>query len=295
MNTRSLLFLLILGLNIVTLNRSYAKVFVKESFVGYPNNGAASGIPSTGLGFTGLWDGPFRSQTTAGVFEPDGLKFGAASLYESSGGRLRLVTQVKADGGANCQIKLADVIPSGVKVLWLSYLFATPTVGGTSVHEVRFNRKPGLGKDDAFLRTIIGGGKSGAWLQNHFASPGNGQEKTGGQPINLDVATTYLVVSKFENVGEVLDAGVQGKAKSWILSPEQYARLINSGVTEEALDNVTKAKAVSVSTSGRAVISGSILQISSNQGGTGVATTSYIDEIKLADSLADLIAVKRQG
>jgi len=104
---------------------------------------------------------------------------------------------------------------------------------------------------------------------------------------SLTLNTTYIIISKFTNVGLSLSAGTSGVAKLWALTSAQYASFLSSGGDETAL-NGTSVTATATQT----VTSGTFTFSSSDAFGIVTVTdVGVIDELRFGSALADVTPI----
>ncbi|HEY9247551.1 MAG TPA: PEP-CTERM sorting domain-containing protein [Rariglobus sp.] len=95
---------------------------------------------------------------------------------------------------------------------------------------------------------------------------------------SLTLLTTYIIISKFTNVGTGLSAGTPGQSSTWALTEAQFANFLLGGATESYLNSAT--------------ITGTSAGISARGSDASVTTSTY----SLAtDSYAALVSVNDTG
>lgn len=111
---------------------------------------------------------------------------------------------------------------------------------------------------------------------------------------SLSLGTTYLLISRFTNVGVNLSASVVGTATTWALTVAQFESLLDADNLEEYLDSATvgtgagqvTAKATdSVSSSIYRLQTGNVMQVAT------LGDWGIIDEIRFGTTLQDVIPV----
>lgn len=210
------------------------------------------------------------------------------SDYSNTGNAMRLNNNNNAgspdyrDQIASRQLTGLSSVASG-STLYMSYLFRQ---GGSA----SFAFSSGLRVSDSMTT-----GGTLSFQQNNLtrfnsdgpdeASLGYGSSATSSASAVTAIGTTYLVISKFENVG---GAGAQN-ASLWLLDTSNYDAIKAGGITEVELDanNVTK---ITDSSTGITLDSSDYIQFYGNTA-FGIANQPEFDEFRIFTDLNDINAV----
>lgn len=253
---------------------AHAALLVYEGFDGYSGNITASTKPNgntVGLNTTVGYAGSLSITT--------GLSFSSLQVNGGAAGYANVTT--------NPQLSLAS---SYSGTLWGSYLIniASRGSGSSDGVEIRVNTALYSGGTSYF--------RSAADTRNG-TSPNAGvsyqQNSFSDAPISLSLNTTYLVISKFTNVGTSLSSGISGVGTLYVLTSNQFDAMVSSGNAESYLDSSTVGAGITARVSSAAVQSGTFSFASGNylQISTQTSDSGIIDEIRYGSTLADVTPV----
>lgn len=132
-------------------------------------------------------------------------------------------------------------------------------------------------------------------MVNNMNGPGIGYSGTTG-PGSVSTAltpnTTFMVISRFTNVGQSLSAGTPGTGTIFVLNESQYLAFKAASFAESYLDT----GAVTARVSSTAITSGDSLEFASGNfiqiGGIGSSgTITYIDSLKFGTDLTSVVVI----
>jgi hypothetical protein len=294
----------------------FAEILVNEPFAGYeagalikdPARLGTSGQPTTGKGLAGQWAGI----NGTGQITLNGLEFG--SSYPTSGGALAILADNKADTPQDSNISVSarlQIKAPVVGTLWASYLFRTSAVPSTlinSQNEVRTNAASSLQATSWFRSQATSYNGPLAISYTPVMTPvpkpleGTVPDYIQQAPVTLKPDTTYLIISRFTNVGTALPsagASANGEATLYVLTQEQYETLYRlNKLTESGLGNASigggaeniycRANGKPAATGLFEFKSGNLLQIASFNA-SQIPITVTFDEVRFATSLESLL------
>lgn len=245
------------------------------------DNSSMSGVTSTATGLTGTYS---VSNTGSAVtyFNNSGLSFGS-NFLSTSGGALNQRSINAGTTFTGAALNTASV--SGD--LWSSYLFNYAEISGAinTTGQVRLN-------------TSNTGSSSTDWFSvasdvtTSTQSPQisyNGSTTTSTY-FGYSANTTYLLLSKFTNVGSTLSVGTPGAASLWIFTQANYDNWVTAGSVEAQLSTYANGTATTSATSGTYDFSGSLQYVFYNGNASNVSSL-FIDEVRYGTTLGDVVAV----
>jgi len=125
--------------------------------------------------------------------------------------------------------------------------------------------------------------------------PGIGYDSTPNSTTNtLSLATTYMIIGRFTNVGTTLGSGTDGIATLFALTATQWDAFITAGGTDAYLDSAVVGTGISakasetVSSGSFAFTNGNWIQTAVSSGGSGGPQTYTYDAIRFGTTLADV-------
>lgn len=262
------------------LTSARANLLIYEGFTGYTSGQLAGQNPNdytVGLNKTvAYYDG--NSPSRAGGFTlTTGLTFGS---LQTSGGALAFNASTNVIGTS------LNLGTSFSGTLWSSYLVNFSTQGNDAANGALI-RIGGTPQDST-------GSRFTSWADSRASSKNVAVGyASGGTGINGNAAlvpgTTYIIISRFTNVGATLSSSSPGVATLWALTEAQFANFLAAGGDEAALTltSVTATASHSVS-SGTYSLSGALSLVTVND-------TGVFDEIRFGSSLADVTPVPEPG
>ncbi len=273
----------VLAVMAITQTSTQASLLVYEGFSGYGTqslSGLAVSANTVGL------SGNYATATANGIsISSAGLTFGSgATTYAVSGG----ASTWALNGAGGVGVTLAMSTTSYVGTLYGSYLVnlgANPTTDAARA-EVRFNASTTGVTGTSFYNAMAASttlGQSAVKYNTAIITT----------PTTMLADTTYMVISKWTNVG---GTGT-GVGTMWVLSSAQYDALMTAGhltdsylasavVGTDVTEMVTSASDMASPTT---LVNGEALQLIFGSG--SALTTRTIDEIKFGSNLGDVTAV----
>lgn len=255
-----------------------AAVLVYEGF-NYTTNGSSMNgkTASVGTGLTGNYTLDAGTGTGSVTWNSTGLSFGSNFLTASGGG-----LSLSAVGGANRVLGVAlDGTAAATGTLWSSYLvsfsaLSTNTNGQLSLRVADAVTAATNIHYRADVDAFTAVRRPGVAYDSGTTNAGSG---------TLATATTYLVLSKYTNVGTA-----NGTASLWVMTQAQYDTWVAGGATEGTLaTNSTWAISDTVSAGSTTLSfgSGQYLQFAIN--GSGSTETAVLDELRYGTALYDVV------
>lgn len=265
-----------------TITPSHAALLVYEGFNGY-NTGTLTGQTATNTtGLTGNYGQGAGGQILA---QTQGLSL--SNLSVSGGSAANSSTTPSAVG-----VKL-DTNISFTGTLYSSYLVqlgSSPTSSSSVTVGVNTNSTTSSGSryftSSADLST------------NSSPGVGYGTSSTSGAPSVLSAGTTYVMVSRYTNVGLSTSVETPGQATLWILTASQFDHFKNGGFSDEELDsagvgegssNVTFRLNSASITDGTTYSFGGAIQFGVTNPTSGAPFA--IDEVRFGESLNDVLPI----
>jgi len=271
----------------LAVEKSGAALLVQESFSGY-TTGTINGQTASGTGLSGNYasSGGFSYTNT-------GLSFAGLA---TSGGAITISTT-----GANAVgVALNPVGGAVTGDLFSSYLFNKPASFSTATNslvEGRVNTSASGDSSTASFRSQSNTDQSG----NNVGVGYDATATAGTGAMSLNT-TTYLVISKYTNVGSTLDGTTTGESFVWVLTSSQLAniRSLPGGLNEANLNSLTVGS-LSTNIFGRGsdvpVTSGTFvfdntrfLQLAAT-GSAGSTQGGTLDEFRFGTALDDVTPV----
>jgi hypothetical protein len=271
----------------LAVEKSEAALLVQESFSGY-TTGTINGQTASGTGLSGNY-----ASTGGFSYTNSGLSFGGIA---TSGGAITISTT-----GANAVgVALNPVGGAVTGDLFSSYLFNKPASFSTATNslvEGRVNTSATGDSSTASFRSQSNTDQTGNNVGVGYDATATGG--TGAMSLNT---TTYLVISKYTNVGSTLDGLTTGESFVWVLTSSQLAnvRSLPGGLNEANLNSLTVGS-LSTNIFGRgsdaAVTSGTFvfdntrfLQLAAT-GSAGSSQGGTLDEFRFGTTLDDVTPV----
>jgi hypothetical protein len=258
------------------------ELLVYESFnYGLSDDASIHNTTITATGLTGNYS-VNNSGSSVSNYRTSGLSFGS-NFFSASGGSLN---QRAISGGVT--FSGATVNTSAVSGdLWGSYLFNYDESTGqdNTTGQVRLNTGATVGSTSDWFN--VASDISGISQRPQISYDGS---TTSSQSFSYTPNTTYLLVSKFTNVGATLFAGNPGEASLWILSQTNYEDWTAAGGLEADLSTYANGSAATSVTSGTYTFSDS-LQYAFYNGYGSARSSLFIDEIRYGTSLGDIVAI----
>jgi len=267
---------------ILTISPSHAALLVYEGFNGY-STGTLTGQAATNTtGLTGSYGQGAGGQIVA---QTQGLTF--SNLVVSGGSAANSSTTPSAVG-----VKL-DTDISFTGTLYSSYLVQLGSSSTTSSSvTVGMNTNTTTSSASRYFN-------SSADLSTN-SSPGvsYGSSAKSGGPTVLSTATTYVMISRYTNVGLSTSVEAPGQATLWILTEAQFDYFKNGGFSDEELDGAGVGDANSdvflrvnsaQVTDGSTYSFGGAIQFGLTNPSAGAAY--IIDEVRYGSSLNDVLPI----
>ncbi|MDF3128994.1 PEP-CTERM sorting domain-containing protein [Kiritimatiellaeota bacterium B1221] len=257
-------------------------LLVYEGFnYGLADNTAIGGTATTATGLTGNYSASNTPSKASSSYRTAGLSFGSV-FYAGSGGSLN--QRALNSGVSYLGVALDTAVVHGD--LWGSHLFNIADIN--SINTTGQTR----------LNSTATGGSSSSWFNMADDISGSGQypqvaydgstysTQSGFEYVE---GTTYLMVSKFTQVGEALSAGTPGVASLWIFSQAQYEAWVAGGGSEASLSAFSDGFATVSTTSGSYEFD-DFLQFAAYST-SGSVSSLYTDEVRYGTTLGDVVAV----
>lgn len=273
-----------------------ATVVVYEPFSYALSNGTAlGGVAATGTGLQGNWG--TAGDTNTSTYSTSGLSFGS-NFVTTSGGSLRLTST----GTVQNTFAGAKFNPVGGAVtgtLWNSYLvnwtqFSDIDLAQTTVRTANTaNTTSGqyfLSQAESNKGTTLGVAAIG-----YDSASGNGASPNPAYA----TGTTYLMLSRYTNMGTALSGVTSGNATMWGFDQTGYTDWVNAGANEGDLGSFSLFTATDPAvTTGTFVLNDTrFLQFLQTAGGASPITLPIvnIDEVRFHTALSDIVAVPEPG
>ena len=259
-----------------------AGVLAYEKFGYALANGAnLNGVATNAPGLTGNYTVTALGGGTS-TFQTAGLTFSPNFLPCSGGAVLCSVT------GANNYARLGVALNAGTVTgtVYTSYLANFSTLG-TVAGPIA----------SSHLNSTTGGTDATCWFRSDVAAsvtlkrPGVGYDATEAAATtgNLVSGTTYLVVSKFTNVGSALSAGSPGVATTWVFTQAAYDNWYYAGALESQLGTYASFTAAESVTSGTFTFNNTRFAQLVAGTGAGAAEAVTFDELRYGTELVDVV------
>jgi|GEM_PF-1647925 len=239
-------------------------------------------IDGTATNATGLSGNYAVSNSGAAVsnYRTSGLSFGS-SFFASSGGALNQRANNGGTSYAGATLNTASV--SGD--LWGSYLFNYDAVTSSqTTGQVRLNESATANSSTDWFG--VSSDITTTTRRPAITYDGSTTEQASA---TYTAGTTYLLLSKYTNVGASLSAGTPGEASLWLFSQSNYEDWAADGGTEAGLDTFADATATAIATSGTFDFNQSLQSAFYSAGST--SSSAYTDEIRYGTTLGDVAAI----
>lgn len=262
-----------------------ASLLIHESFdYTLTNDTTMAGVVTSAIGLKGNYAvGGTGIGGSTSVYAAAGLTFGVN--FPVSGGAVRLSSST---GTTSSILGAAIDLPAHSGILWNSYLvnFTKKATGNNPTAQARVSDAPVTGSNTR-LNSIADNFSN----QATGISYANTATATGGFILAVD--TTYLIVSRYTNVG--MAGG--GTATSWIFNLEGYDSWLTSGGGLEAnLGAHSLASQTSTSTTQVDFGPDDFYQLAvSNAAGSSSAQTVVYDEPRFGTTLEDILPLDSTG
>ncbi len=266
---------------IATALPARATLLVYEGFNGYTATGTRLDTYKPNANTVGLDTGV--TYYDGGGARTANYTLDAASLslgtLQTTGGSLKFISGTNVIGA---DLNLASAFTG---TLWSSHLVRLTTLGTSNGNGavLRVGTTPSESTNGYFNSFADSRADSNtANVSIAYGPAGTSQPNNGTAPLATN--TTYIIISRFTNVGATLSSGTTGVATLWALTESQFTAFINSGGTEAALAGTTVA-----ATATQTIISGNYA-FSSNQafGLVTVGDAGTYDEIRFGSTLGDV-------
>ncbi len=272
---------------LVSAASSQAAVLVNDSFnLGLSNGANLNGVAVSDIGFTGNYTVSATTHTGSsgyGQYTTTGLSFGTNFHAVSGGAAVVNATGGPTTGNASHIENLqATISASATGTVYSSYL-------------LQFSGSTWASNNNGWTDVrLTAGGLNTAF--NYFNSYKNAPgvnygwiaDDSGGTTLNPSLATTYLVLSKFTNVGTALSVGTPGNASLWVMNQAQYNSWYAAGAVESQLGSYSLATDTATVTSGTRILNGTFTsRVNSGNFGNNKITQT-LDEFRVGTTLADV-------
>lgn len=272
-----------------------ATVLVYEGFNYNLADGASlNGVATNAIGLQGNWS--VATTLTSGgsasaTFSSTGLSFGP-NFFATPGGAVQLSTTPGAAAN-NFVLAGAQLAASHTGVLWHSHLFQFSAFTTAPDHtspsaQVRINTAATAGGGSSYLQTHSNASgqfntPSAAYVQGAVA-PNPSLDK-------LELNTTYLIISRFTNVGNTLnDSTTIGFVNAWVFDIDGYNNWFAAGAQESDLGSFAKWSVNTARTSGTYTFAPDrALQLFNFSNIAGGTQTLLVDEIRYSTNMAAVI------
>jgi hypothetical protein len=252
-----------------------ATLYVYEGFNGYTTGALAGQKPNANT--VGL-------DTTVGYYD-DGSNRTSGFSIQSTGltlGSLQTGTGALAFSSGTFVIG-ADISQTAITgTLWSSYLinFSTNSAASGNGTLVRIGTTPA----DSGTNTRFTSWADSRNTSTNVGVAYNGATGTDGTA-GLATGTTYIIISRFTNVGSTLTSGAPGTATLWAMTASQFNSFIAAGGTEVALESASV-----VATATQSTTTGGPFTFNSNSafGIVAVGNVGVIDELRYGSALVDV-------
>ncbi len=255
-----------------------ASLVVYEGFNGYQTGDLTGQSVVNTVGLTGAYGTTGENSTYTVWYQTSGLSFG--SIQTSGGSAWCIGYDTSATVGLASSVAVQGT-------MWSSYLVkAGSSIGGNVLVATKNNSSGTL-----YGRTAANAGSlpGVAYGESNWNGSISGSSQLAGN-------TTYMVVSKFTNVGMSLSASQTGTLREWILTLDQFQNWEANGLSESYLTAATAGTGsnqiyaitgVSVSASGTYSFDN---QCSLSYAGQYTNNITF-DELRYGTELSDVIVV----
>ncbi len=243
---------------------------------------AMGGLATNATGLTGNYTASNTpSDASANYRTAGGLSFGS-SFFATTGGSVN--QRMRSSGVSYVGATLSTSAVSGD--LWGSYLFNFEEINSiNTTGQVRLNTTATGVSGSSWFNVAPDLSNSGQHPQISY----DGSNYSNQSGFEYVEGTTYLLVSKFTNVGASLSGGSPGVASLWIFAQDSYEDWVAGGGSEAQL--ATEADGVaSISLTTGSYEFSDYLQYAGYS--TASTTSSYfMDEIRYGTTLGDVVAI----
>lgn len=272
-----------------SLVQSQAALLVYEGFnysAGSALNTIKPNASTVGLDKTVAYAGNGAANYVTG----SGLTFGALT---TSGGSISSAASVTAVGSAKLSLN------TYVGTLWSSYLVSFSSISNASVGDGALTRvaNDASNNGERFNSYADSRIPSGSPTTNVGISYNAASNVTVGST-SLSINTTYIIISKYTNVGSAINAGT-GIGTLYALSLSQFGSFLSAGGTEAYLNSATVGTGSSDVT-GRVSNTNSVSSTYLFQSGAyaqfvNVGDGVTFDELRYGSTLTDVVPVPEPG
>ncbi|WFB37554.1 PEP-CTERM sorting domain-containing protein [Kiritimatiellota bacterium B12222] len=261
-----------------------AALLVHEGFnYTLADNTPINGTSTTATGLSGDYSASNSSGTAVAVsnYRTAGLSFGS-SFFATTGGSLN---QRAAKSGVSYVGAALDTASMSGE-LWGSYLFNFEALNSVNTTgQVRLNATETGGSGSSWFNVASDISGSGQHSQISY----NGSDYSSQSSFAYSEGTTYLLVSKFTNVGSSLTGGDPGVASLWMFTQSNYEAWVAGGGDEASLTASADGFASKTATSGSYEFD-DYLQLAFYSTASN-SSSLYTDEIRYGTTLGDVVAV----
>jgi len=214
-----------------------------------------------------------------------GLTFGSLS---TTGGALTIASSGYANWNRSFVTRQIGTGTVTGSTLWTSYLFKADIAGGGLGN-------PSSGHEAGLLVSTSANSMTGARFQSmakptwnsDFAGVAYDGSVTSGTSGSLRDGSTYIVVSRFTNVGGT--GG--GTATLWALSQSQFGLISSGGVTEAELDSAFVTKISDTSTSSFSFATSHFMQFTARRKSGSESLAFVVDELRFGNTVSSVTPV----
>lgn len=265
-----------------------AALLVNETYdnyaaVDFPTTGSTpfTGPATNATGLTGNYIVNNPGGGNGFSFADGGLAF---ADYNTTDGKKLIY---RTNGGGTTLAAQLDISSSVTGTLYSSYLVNIDVATTTGFTEIRVATNSTDGGDDTRFRSQPDSNATNGPGVSYSGSNGPGSLSTA-----LTSDTTYMVISRFTNVGTALSAGTPGTGTIFVLDAAQYLAFQGTGYSESYLDTGE----VTARVSSNPIQSGGPLAFASTNfvqiGGLGSSTAiTYIDALKYGTDLTSVVTI----
>lgn len=243
------------------------------------------GVTTTGTGLTGNWAVANGGASASSAYVATGLTFGDS--FTTSGGALRLTAASNQTAFVGAALATPTTPVTGN--LWSSYLVSFTTLvasaNGSSTQRLNTAGATSTAAGDTKFLSLADGPNTAQPAVDYAGNTGLTSSN-----FTLTVNTTYLIVSKFTNVGTLVNSGNPGVASQWVFTQTQYENWLAGGAVEAQLGSFASSSITQSHTvSGTNTFAG-YAQFGNWAQGAGNTQTVVFDELRYGTTLADVMA-----
>lgn len=277
-----------------------AAVLVYEPFnYGLSGGDSLEGAAAEGEGLQGnyrITNTSSEDQQGEAVFRSEGIELGAVNFPPQHGGAMQFTAPAESSGGkSSSKAEVALKASPVTGTLYMSYL----------VNFSEISRNDASGVVCRIVDRDAGGASSNPRLQAAAESFSNGGRATSRPAVAVGSKfqdyegawhclprVTYLVLTRFERVGEPLSAEAPGVAELWIFDAQKFDAWHDAGALADRLGEFSLAHIKQTQASG--VFSfgePAWIQWMAASGNNGATTNLVVtvDELRLGTELADVL------